>query len=672
MHKKKSKSSNIVNQRTTSKEKKLHDENLFRIITEQSPDIIFVTNKESVILYVNPAIEKYLGLKADDMIGSVRFDLIHPDDLIPIRNASNILFSDINAPVKQTEVRLRHKDGSWRTFDAVASKIMHNDVIEKIIVNLRDITEHKKIEDRLRNYSEQLKSINENLAEGMVYQINSGKNGNLRDFTYLSTAVERLHGLKMEEAIHNSKLIYKQIIEEDIISLIEAEANAFRNKAKLNIEVRVRMPSGEIKWRQFLAVPHTNANGDLIWDGIEIDITEHKKAEEKLLKSEKKFASIFHLHPNPMAISDVITQKFIDVNNAYTCWTGYSREELIGVSVQDLHLWVNQEDREKINATLAMDGEVNDIEIMVRQKNSNIRNVLFSARFIEIEQERYLLSLAQDITESRKIEEELRESEAKLRKIFEGSNDGIFLFDMENMKYIIYNQAFLNMLGYTGDELKALTVQDIHPREELPLAFKQIQLLKEGKEAAGHHTVFKKKDGSFCFADISTSIIEVSGKNYILAINKDITEQMKMEEELRKDKMSLEQKNIALTELLEHIERTKNQIKEDIAINIEGSIIPVLEKLQLKNVSPEYLAVLRRHLNELTSPFGRAIAQRSTKLSSKEIEICNLIKGGLNTKEISGLLNVSSLTVAKHRRNIRTKLNISGKDKSLTAYLKSI
>jgi DNA-binding CsgD family transcriptional regulator len=145
-----------------------------------------------------------------------------------------------------------------------------------------------------------------------------------------------------------------------------------------------------------------------------------------------------------------------------------------------------------------------------------------------------------------------------------------------------------------------------------------------------------------------------------------------MEEELRKDKLSLEQKNIALTELVEHMERTKNQVKEDIAINIEESIMPILEKHKLNGLPSKYLDVLRHHLNELTSSFGRIIAQKSTRLSSREIEICNLIKGGLTTKEISGLLNISSQTVDKHRKNIRKKLGISGKDKNLTTFLKSL
>lgn len=150
--------------------------------------------------------------------------------------------------------------------------------------------------------------------------------------------------------------------------------------------------------------------------GIFRDVTERKQAEENLLKSEKKFSSIFHLNPNPLAITDVATGKFIDVNESFVQWTGYSREEILGASSNDLHLWVNPKDREKIIGTLTETGETNGIEIVMRQKQGQARNVLFSARFIEIEQKRYLLTLAHDITARKQAEEKLRQSLEQLRR----------------------------------------------------------------------------------------------------------------------------------------------------------------------------------------------------------------------------------------------------------------
>ena len=154
--------------------------------------------------------------------------------------------------------------------------------------------------------------------------------------------------------------------------------------------------------------------------------------------------------------------------------------------------------------------------------------------------------------------------------------------------------------------------------------------------------------------------------------------QIKVEElkeskaKLEKQRLALEQKNLALNEIIEHMERTKNKTKEDIAINVEELIVPLLKKLELKGTSRRYVHLILNHLENLTSSFGRKIILRSTKLSPREVEICSIIKGGLTSKEISQVLNISHQTVEKHRKSIRKKLGISGKKVNLTSFLQSL
>jgi len=145
----KSEAQDDVKQCLKAKGKILHSENLFRILAEQSSDIIFIINSEGLVIYVNPVIEKCLGLKPDEMIGTIQFDIIHPDDLDSIMSAIDAVLSDHNAPDQRREVRLRHKDGSWRTFDAIGIKMTCSSVIQHIVVEMRDITERKKMEEEL-------------------------------------------------------------------------------------------------------------------------------------------------------------------------------------------------------------------------------------------------------------------------------------------------------------------------------------------------------------------------------------------------------------------------------------------------------------------------------------------------------------------------------------------
>jgi DNA-binding NarL/FixJ family response regulator len=158
------------------------------------------------------------------------------------------------------------------------------------------------------------------------------------------------------------------------------------------------------------------------------------------------------------------------------------------------------------------------------------------------------------------------------------------------------------------------------------------------------------------------------------SLQKTVVELRESERKLKDQKNSLEQKNAALREILEQIEIEKKQIKSDILANVEKLLLPALEKLRGKaaSVDAKYIDILQRNLEELASSFGRKIAEKAIKLTPKEIEICNMIKSGLTSKEISKLLNISRQTTERHRNNIRKKLGIVKKDVNLVTYLQML
>ncbi|KUG24018.1 chemotaxis protein methyltransferase cher [hydrocarbon metagenome] len=139
-----------VTEQKLIEEKLLFEEQRFRAFIEHSLDIIVIINREGIITYINPAVEKVLGYKVEERIGAKGFELVHPDDVKFLTDSFNTLLRDTNAPVIQGEMHLRHKDGSWRTLEAVGSNLVHDNVVEAIIVNYHDITERKKAEESLR------------------------------------------------------------------------------------------------------------------------------------------------------------------------------------------------------------------------------------------------------------------------------------------------------------------------------------------------------------------------------------------------------------------------------------------------------------------------------------------------------------------------------------------
>jgi DNA-binding CsgD family transcriptional regulator len=144
--------------------------------------------------------------------------------------------------------------------------------------------------------------------------------------------------------------------------------------------------------------------------------------------------------------------------------------------------------------------------------------------------------------------------------------------------------------------------------------------------------------------------------------------------ELREQKAELENKNIALKELISSIGLERKALQDQLRLNIELTVLPFLNKMQNPDGKPGswqiYLDVVRRNLEDITSSFNKAVIEERARLSPREFEICNLIKNGLSNKDIAELLGISLLTVERHRHNVRKKLRIDKERVNLATYLR--
>jgi DNA-binding CsgD family transcriptional regulator len=147
-------------------------------------------------------------------------------------------------------------------------------------------------------------------------------------------------------------------------------------------------------------------------------------------------------------------------------------------------------------------------------------------------------------------------------------------------------------------------------------------------------------------------------------------------DDLRKQKIELENKNIALREIVSQIGLEKKAIQDQMRLNIELTVLPLLNRIQNPDTPPEvlnsYLRVAQQNLLDITSSFTWKVIEDRVRLSPRELEICNLIKNGLSNKEIADLLQISLLTVERHRHNIRKKLNIDNKKINLATFLRDL
>lgn len=139
------------------------------------------------------------------------------------------------------------------------------------------------------------------------------------------------------------------------------------------------------------------------------------------------------------------------------------------------------------------------------------------------------------------------------------------------------------------------------------------------------------------------------------------------------ERKALQETNAALRAVLARIEEEKQEIYKNVQSNVEKVLMPILNALMLElpKGQRKYVEMLKTQLEEITSPFTKHLSRQYHSLTPSEIEICNMIRNGLRTKEIAEMRGVSLATINRHREHIRRKLKITNSDVNLTTYLQS-
>jgi PAS domain S-box-containing protein len=150
------------------------------------------------------------------------------------------------------------------------------------VLTMRDDTGRVRAEQQVRENEARLRALTDNLPGGMVYQIATGRSGDERRFLYVSQSHEKLTGVPAAEVLADSSIPYFLILPEDRQRVEEAEAEAIRTRAPFDVAMRFRHRNGEVRWSRVISAPREQPDGSLIWDGIQIDITDARLAQERL------------------------------------------------------------------------------------------------------------------------------------------------------------------------------------------------------------------------------------------------------------------------------------------------------------------------------------------------------------------------------------------------------
>jgi PAS domain S-box-containing protein len=294
-----------------------------------------------------------------------------------------------------------------------------------------------------------------------------------------------------------------------------------------------------------------------------------------------------------------------------------------------------------------------------------------------------VVEIVTDITERRKAEEAMRQSEQKYRELFENASDIIFILDF-NGKILSCNDAASRTYGYMPEQMQGLNLETLLDKSDLPVVRKLFRRKRDELDVPNPlEFLTYTRTGEAVWLEVNARSVVENGKPVAIhGIARNITERKRMEEALRRREQELEEKsrnledaNTALKVLLKRREDDKAELEEKVICNVRELILPYIENLKITPVDSHQLnqlKILERNTSEIISPFLRTLSSKHPNLTPMEIKVINFIKEGRTTKEMAGLLNVSARTVEVHRDNIRKKLGLRNKKANLKSYLMAL
>jgi PAS domain S-box-containing protein len=265
------------------------------------------------------------------------------------------------------------------------------------------------------------------------------------------------------------------------------------------------------------------------------DITGRKKAETELRESEEKFRTAFKTSPDAIVITELDNGIFVDVNDGFLQSTGYTRRDVFGRNGKDINLWVCEKDRDFYMETLKRSGLITNFEAPFKLKDGSVHSGLLSARIIRINGRPHVLSITRDITERKKVEEILRESEEKFRIAFMTSPDSININRVSDGMFVDINEGFTKTTGFTADDVKNRTSVEIDLWAKPEDRERLVAGLSEKGYVENLEAVFRRKNGTQLTGLMSASIIVMNGEREILSITRDITERKRTEQGLEEN-----------------------------------------------------------------------------------------------------------------------------------------
>jgi two-component system sporulation sensor kinase A len=488
----------------------------FRRFTEVAKEGILI-HYLGTIVDANPAIAEMLGYQTAELVSKSMFDICDEET-----RKNSLKFQDEGYPDAPREVTLQRKDGSTFLAEIHGAGFKY-DGKDMRVVSMWDITNRKKMEEALVESQERFKRFSEVSKEGIVIH----ENGVVVDVNQAGADL-----IGFPPSILIGQKLTDFAAEESRGKIVEyIQGGKFAKAEEMNI---VRSD------KTILPVEVTGAPLNLKGRNLRItnfwDLTARKRIEEALRKSEDSFRNLIERSPDAIIIHTL--DKTVYVNEAMLNLLGYSKAgELVGTFPT---FFVHPDDIDVVHRrinSLKVPGDYNPPqEKRFVRKDGVVIFVDVVSFMIYFEGVSMTVAVARDLTERKKVEEALRQSEKNFRHLIEKSPDGVLIHNLDEEPKIVYvNDAMLQFVGYTSEELIGKNADFFVHSKYVPGVKERIAKMKaQGDYNPPQEKNFVRKNGEIVCAEAVSFLIHYEGVPMAAVVARDLTERKKAEEALMK------------------------------------------------------------------------------------------------------------------------------------------
>ncbi len=512
----------------------------YHVLVEESLQGLILFQAEHVA-FANPAAARITGYTSAELLAMSRdayVAMIHPDDRALVIGIEQNRIAGMDAPSRY-ELRIMHKDGSIRWLEMYATRSIYqgNPAIQLAYI---DITERKQAEDALRDSQRLVQHITNTIPD-LVYVYDLVEDRNV----YANGGFLTLLGYNPVAVCARGKAMISALLHPDDTALIEEQKQRLPLLADgdyVTFEVRMQHQNGDWVWlsfRETIFMRNLDGTPRQVL-GVAQNITRRKQAEIALQQSEQRFRTLFQFAPLGMVLTNM--QGYCDViNPAFQQMVGYTEAELAAMRFRDLtHPDDILAEAALINTMLAdKRGEYHIEKRYIRKDGQIIWVHLHAAAFeVMLPDSKLAIVIVEDITERKRSQEALRNSEQRYRDMFEKNRAIKLVIDPETGAVVNANPAASEFYGYTLSELRSMNIAQINI---LPTG----QIQEEMQHALAEERLqfyFKHRLASGMIRDVEvySGPIEIAGKPLLFSIVQDVTERYQAEEALRTSKMRLQ------------------------------------------------------------------------------------------------------------------------------------